>query len=270
MQNHILIATDSRGRGLKDFLAKTTLFPQSHVHLGIFPGGNFSTVSNKVWNEVLSLQSLNDKIEIHAYVAAGICSLTKKIRHPNKSYEIFYHRNTENLDQLKQDITDFYRDSVYHNIYGKVVHIPPVSLAKCNANCNSPSSISSPALATQQLHLEEDIKSLNNQISTINKQFQKTSVRWDKDLQTTKQKLRGRNKKIKVLKSTPCYNDLYDGVHPNVQLSEKWFRFLCTSIESDLKEFNQKTLPVSIESESSEEDSDCETPDSWDYKRLSK
>lgn len=154
MQNHIIIGTDSRGRGLKDFLAKATLFPQSHVHLGIFPGGNFSTVSSKVWNEVLSLQSLNDKIEIHAYVAAGICNLTKKIRHPNKSYEIFYNRNTENLDQLKQDITDFYTGSVHHNIYGKVVHIPPVSLAKCNANCNSLSSISSPALATQQLHLE--------------------------------------------------------------------------------------------------------------------
>lgn len=71
-------------------------------------------------------------------------------------------------------------------------------------------------------------------------------------------------------KSTPCYNDLYDGVHPNVQLSEKWFRFLCTSIESDLKEFHQEPLAASPESESSEEDSDYETPGSWDYKRLSK
>ena len=44
----------------------------------MFPGGDFSTVSSKVWKEVRSLQSLNDKIGIHAYVAAGICSPTKK------------------------------------------------------------------------------------------------------------------------------------------------------------------------------------------------
>ena len=73
---------------------------------------------------------------------------------------------------------------------------------------------------------------------------------------------------LKVTITTPSYKDLYDGVHPSDQLSEKWFSFLCRSIESELKECPEEPLSSSSSSESSAEDSDCDTqPDTWDYKR---
>ena len=63
----------------------------------------------------------------------------------------------------------------------------------------------------------------------------------------------------KVTITTPSYKDLYDGVHPSDPLSEKWFSFLCRSVESDLKECPGEPLSSSSSSESSAEDSDCDT-----------
>lgn len=49
---------------------------------------------------------------------------------------------------------------------------------------------------------------------------------------------------------------LYDGKHPNKELSNKWYTFMCHSILKDILK-----LENDIDSQSSDEE------DSWDFKR---
>ena len=50
--NHIVIGTDSRGRGLREIISRKNYFPQCHIHFGVFPGGKFSKVVSNVLDEV--------------------------------------------------------------------------------------------------------------------------------------------------------------------------------------------------------------------------
>jgi hypothetical protein len=72
-----------------------------------------------------------------------------------------------------------------------------------------------------------------------------------------KKKKRGRENKIvkKVVKIS--YKDLYDGVHPNDNLRNKWFYFMCLSINNSFQFVNEE-----------QDDSDSDSDHSWDFKRV--
>ena len=240
--NHIVIGTDSRGRGLREFISRKNYFPQCHIHLGVFPGGKFSKVVSNVLDEVdrISRQQISTS-SIHAYVGAGICDFTTKTKY-KKGSKINYIPNSTNIYTLKHDIATYYHTTHFNDTYAKILHIPPASLADYY-DFYMPLPLSDRhTFLSEQRHLEEDINFVNKYISNLNHKYRKRSVRWDKELQKSKQKRKGRSKKVKVTITTPSYKDLYDGVHPSDQPSEKWFSFLCRSIESDLKECPEEPL----------------------------
>ena len=111
-------------------------------------------------------------------------------------------------------------------------------------------------LLFQQTQLEHDLTHINNAICHINTTHNISTVRWDRDLLKTKIKRRGKNGKNikKVTQST--YIHLFDGVHPDCYLQDKWYAIICHSLRSDL---NPDT--------SSSEEEDDGQGETWDFKR---
>ena len=78
----------------------------------------------------------------------------------------------------------------------------------------------------QQRSLEEDIKYINAAISEINTKKHLTTIRWDRDIMNTsiRKKQTGKGVIRRNLKFT--YAHMYDGLHPDDYLRDKWFKTL--------------------------------------------
>ena len=141
---------------------------------------------------------------------------------------------------------------------------------------------------------------------SVNNLHNVRTVRWDKDLIKRSLKRRGTNQRLhKCVKYT--YGNLYDGVHPYINLSKLWFDVLCDSVVKDLPACDivheadvvcdsvVKVLPASDAVDEVEEDNDViqvieqievveefeeekdaglnergEENESWDFKRVVK
>ena len=180
--NHIVIGTDSRGRGLREYITRSNFFPQSHIHLGIFPGGKFDHVSSKALQQVDGIFRQDKLASVYCYVGAGICNLTTKSKFMHGT-NINYVQNSENVANLKNNIVNFYHTTHKNGIHAKIIHIPPVSLLAYNKYSTSNQMYDmQDTISTEQAKLEENLDSINDYISKINQDYRKTSVRWDKDL----------------------------------------------------------------------------------------
>lgn len=79
----------------------------------------------------------------------------------------------------------------------------------------------------QQKYLEEAVKEINTSL------FQFTfPVRWDRDILICKRKKSGRIINMSTKNCKIVFKHLYDGVHPDSELSDKWFHFMCLSLSS--------------------------------------
>lgn len=190
------------------------------------------------------------------FLAGGICNLTSKIAN-SCGTEIQYIRSDQNVQYVILQFRDFfnYFQSI-ENVFVKIACIPCACIEKyLQFNILKGKlfySIFTPEeRQMQQIYLEEDVKESNTAL------FQFTfPVRWDRDILICKRKKSGRNKNIvkKIVKLS--FNHLYDGVHPDTELSNKWFHFMCLS------------LPSSVNSNVFIEDNDSNQElGSWDFKR---
>ena len=180
--NHIVIGTDSRGRGLREYITRSNFFPQSHIHLGIFPGGKFDHVSSKALQQVDGIFRQDKLASVYCYVGAGICNLTTKSKFMHGT-NINYVQNSENVANLKTTLST---SSTPHTkmaymqksfIYHLFLCLHTIKSSTSNQMYDMQDTIS-----TEQAKLEEDLDSINDYISKINQDYRKTSVRWDKDL----------------------------------------------------------------------------------------
>ena len=258
--NHLILAADSRGVVLENYAATHSISKEYEIHQIIMPGGKISTISAAINKTIRKIKSINVHIEqnIQIVMMAGICSLTEKFKHINGT-EVKYIRDTNNIELIKQDISNLYHNMQKNQIHFKVAHFVPANLTKYTTFNQEKRKLTTPFYTaektiTQQQHLEEDITNINNHISHLNQQFHRYSVRWDRDLISCKSKKRGRNGQIKKKIQTVSYKNLYDGVHANQILKDKWFYYLFQSIEKD-----------NTENKIDDSDSDCEN--TWDFKR---
>lgn len=152
-----------------------------------------------------------------------------------------------------------------YNVILKFATIPPVSLLKNNERFSAiSSSFSQAQINDEQKILEEDVMNVNSFISSINEMNNTRTVRWDKDIIKIHMKRRGTHQTLKKI-SKFIYKDLYDGVHPYMELAYKWYFALCQSIINDGKDMPSQHLDVEVE-----EDDEEENMESWDFKRVVK
>ena len=256
--NHIIIAGDSRGRGIDSYISNNNAFTSDQVHYIIKPGGTLSTIFQQVQSRIHAIQHNHNTTNILCTITAGICNLTQKIYHEG-GMEICYKHNTDNIINIKQQISTYYRLMNDQNVKFNLTHIPSASLSKYSEfNIKNgkltQSAFSTSELEQQQSLLESDLEDINNHISTLNSSFHTFSVRWDRDLVKCRTKTRGKNGKLSKKCKVTTYTDLYDGVHANAGLKDKWFHFLVKSIETSLSPHH------------TDSDSEPETS-SWDFKR---
>ena len=230
MSRQLLVVADSRGEKLSRYLNAN--FPSWITYPFVLPGGTIPTLHHLLKQKLPFLEKEN----LHVVVAGGICNLTQKTKHQG-GIQITYNGNTRSrvsdlLYALHTLVTDINQN---FNLPVHVVCIPPANLIKYSDEASRTgkltSSLLTPAeLAFQQKLLETDIAQINNEILQINQQQGLAPIRWDKSLQKIKIQKRGSNGENTNKKTLFCYNHLYDGVHPNTELSNIWFSYMCRSI----------------------------------------
>lgn len=153
----VIIATDSRGKGLEQFLQ--TKFPSSQLHLRV------DAISGATIQYLIEhIERNQDSTGNLSIISGGICNLTKKKR--GKGAKILtYTRSEENILLLKDLITI---TTGKHQSKLIFTTIPPVSLHRYFKHFND--NKDPPAfLNNQQKDLLQDIDEINQLIITLNK-----------------------------------------------------------------------------------------------------
>lgn len=269
---HVLIGTDSRGRKLEQYILKYRPFPEHwKITLAVVPGATLSTIKDAIMEKLTKPEwggHFESSTDLSVVIAAGICNLTEKQKH-TEGVELCYLGENK-VDKCISEISTIQKEFMDTcQLKPKFVTIAPVSLAKYQAFSQehhqlNQSRFTHEELQSQQKHLEQDIREINETICFINSCNNFRTVRWDRDLlkHTTKKRGRTACNRKKMTKFT--YRDLYDGCHAVDDLAETWYRILCNSVVEDFYLGNPSGNTVEVPSDSDTED---EEKESWDFKR---
>lgn len=264
-ERHIVIGTDSRFRGLEDYLLSNPITGSSTTSVNTLPGGRLLSVYNSVKTTVLAIKKKSSlpSRPFSLTISAGICDLTSKIRHEG-GQELCYPASqldsvTSTLDLISSlSLTEL-------NAPVKFSTIPPSNMAKYRDHMFRQHKLTSSVftdelLQMQQKLLEEDITKINNYIYQLNDKQNVRTIRLEKNVTKSSVKIRGRNNGNKKTVRSYIYDKLYDGVHACPTLQQEWFFFLSKSIYNDLISNSSPTDFVA--------EDENQTCDTWDYKRL--
>ena len=253
----IIIFTDSRGRGLQEFINN---HPESGIYeniIRVLPGKDLIQIS-------ASLKELINDLPIdkyHCVVFAGICGLTErsnedgisKISYPLSNRENKVHNVFATIQDLRQTFTN--------NI--TVCTIIPASLHKYFERHNHNQSLPT-ELEAEQNALLEDIETINAYITQFN-DTPNININLAKRFQRQIKKKRQRTSSLSYRRiSRFCDKDLPDGVHLSDNAKSTCFSLIYNSAIRNLK-LQLTTTSASEETSqtSSQEDSDTD----WDFKR---
>ena len=212
----ILIASDSRGRGITNSVAAFTEIKTSFnvdIALRVKPGAKLQELIDIV-NEAF----LRDEKLTYAIIIGGICNLTE--RSPDR-YQLSYNRSELNIQRIISQIQTFYHK---HNYKATVATLYPASLENYATSRNT----SYTGEVSAQEELIEDIDTINQQIVKCNKQSNQETVDIGRIFFSfIKRKRRGRKKKF-------CHRFLPDGVHPSESIQEKCGERIATVLRNTL------------------------------------
>lgn len=259
---NILIASDSRGRRLNQYIHNIKPFEQYKVSVVAIPGGTISTITDTIVRKITKIR-LTSNEPIMVMFAAGICNLTNKIRHDG-GCELDYESTPNKVQTIVSQFQNIYAciKQIDQNIKVKIATIPPASLKKYILFNTTKHRLTETVFSDDEIHqkqnqLEDDIKLINSAISAMNCSENLRTLRWDRDLMKTTIKKRGANGKNKKKITKFNYNHLYDGVHADSKLEGKWYRIMCESIKNDLQQIQGEMCSAS----------DSSDDDNWDFKR---
>lgn len=227
MKTKVILATDSRGCGLKDYIKRQTDYHNVKFKTIIKRGATLEALTSKIMQILHKSQREKNNRDVEIRIAAGICNLTQK----HATGELTYNHTMalsciQKLQHLHSAIT---RTGNVAAI--SIATIPPVHLLKATRFQMSRRSIvrqtTDDQLLEQQMTLEQDIRKINHEIFKLNKTTGHRNIFWDKAISRGSIKTFGRRKKYKKRVVNFNYEDLYDGVHPNTALKQKWFKLFC-------------------------------------------
>lgn len=203
---HIIIASDSRGRGFQQHIQSYRPFPLHwKISLLVKPGATIEKLTRETEN-ILHNNLEKDKSQCtNVMIFAGICNLTEKFTHQFGT-EICYY-SSEKVYTTIQAINQSFQKLQTFNCKVHFATISPVSLSSYinfqQKKGNLQKSIHQlEDISYQQKSLENDIIQINEEICRLNTLNGTSSVRLDKDVTKFSTKKRGRNgaivKKFKI------------------------------------------------------------------------
>ena len=247
MSKYIVILSDSRGKGFKNFLRlhKRELREKNlSIVVEIYPG-------KTIENLAVHVQRLWDRRPPDLCVIfAGICSLTEK-ECINGQHRISYpsDRRDEKVDSVKRTISHL--QSRYEgNI--NICHIVPACLRKYiekhNPRINKSDLLFPNTIEEEQAALIADIKSINELIQARNAEVGNTNINlFNRFTANTLRRYRSGDRSRKRKSSKLVSTKLADGLH-----FDKEAKFECFSLI--LKTIIRDTEERSVQDSQSEED----------------
>ena len=255
----ILILTDSRGKGLEEYLQeKLSNSDNILCTVGVSPGARLEELFSQVDNSVG-----NNEYDYYI-ICAGICNFTEKVR-VGQDLLLQYRPQQGALESIIGAIYEF-KDRHRHR--ANIATIPPASLYNYNFYKNGETNwmypVSFDEVRTQQVQLFSDIERVNNCIVEINTEQGVETINWaEKSYSTSlKRKRKGSTPKRKTIFRE---KDFQDGVHPTLRLQRVLFGRVYdiitkTALHRDIEEPTPVEPAVSTEEEE-------EVDDSWNFKR---
>ena len=261
--------SDSRGRGLAERLRDSGL-PDNPVIEEITRGGAdidklLSHLQKSIERQSRDLICYRRTIVV---VLGGICNLTYRHKEQHNNYISYQPASPV---QAKQSLSDQY-SCLREFCKSEKLEILLTTVYPAALKCAAQSFINQGKLSSlpfddeefqqQQKALEDDIEEINNALLDTAKQEGRQIINLQKLLISTSVKKRGRNRKIKKV-SRYNYNHLPDGVHADHHLQTKIF----TKIKNHLEYTLSKNQQLTLEENTSSQDSQEESQEEWDYKR---
>ena len=224
-----IIISDSRGRGLEEFIGSHPT-PIDHDYVvEVLPGKAIHEMVNLISNKI----SRYNPDFYYCIVFAGICGLTERVkigsswslRYPEHSREHKVHTTINTIQGLKHK-------------YGKRINfctIVPASLTEYFQHYNSGRSIPR-QLKTEQIALEADINKINSFIKSLNESETTTiNISSRFHVKSKKKRQRSGNKVVYRRVSKFSTKGLVDGVHFTQILKAVSFSLIIDTAIRDLR-----------------------------------
>ena len=220
----LLIITDSRGRGVASALHKKPALISTRTAIRAIPGAKLNEIKDRiVLTEVFQQQDL-------IIVAGGICDFTVKTEHLGLKLLTYPGINIhEVLGQI---------ETLRQNFGSRLIiaTIPPAGLIKYyeykNPGRELPEELES-QLKEQQTKLLEDLREINNYIKDSNREANVTNIDLNRMVTSTSIK-HTFGQRYRTERFTA--KDLYDGVHANQALKDKWHKRIADVAEVTLNQ----------------------------------
>jgi hypothetical protein len=233
MLSQIRLYGDSRGCGLTDTLTAAT--PRSvRIVEKATPGATLQEILAQFKRDLRRYRGE----KILAIIVAGICNLTTRTgKKGSRTLQVSYDQSQDNIAEIKGAYNEFTRFSKQAGIDLVLTTIVPASIEKANQHYIKKRYLLKQNLAyspdqvrTQQKQLEKDIILLNEHVASTTKGNGFNHINLSASVTRSSKKGAGGNRKKKKKVSRFYYTDLFDGVHPNKTLRDRWIdkvRNLC-------------------------------------------
>ena len=215
-KKRVLIATDSRGAGIQQQInrnQKLASLDDIKIDIRIIPGAKVNEIHT----------AIKTACTYHTYdlilVIGGICNLTDRVQWCGLQLLDY---SSKDLQEIKGQFV-----SIREQYASKVIFatIPPASLMKYGQVKNRLEDLTKHievSLARKQRRLEKDLKLVNNWIRQNNKAYQATNL--DLNKINTSNSIKRDINGVRYRKESFTAKNLYDGLHANMKLKEKWHK----------------------------------------------
>ena len=255
----IIIFSDSRGRGLEEFINQHPEAANYDNIINVLPGRDLNQIAVSVIQTIASLTTQ----DFYCIIFAGICGLTEQA-YIEGTRRIHYPLNTrtnkpENAISTINDLKQRYGNKI------NFCTIIPASLQKYFVHHNPDKPIPQ-GLDDEQTALLEDTERINNHIIERSSS-QNSNINLSKRFHRKSKKKRQKTATLayrRVLKFSD--KELPDGVHLSEEAKLMCFTFIYNSAIRDLQlQLQPPTSADETSKDTSQDDTDTDTD--WDFKR---
>lgn len=255
----IIIAGDSRGRGVADTIGKAPGLSDCTVLDKCRPGADYESLFQVIRHGTREARRYYFANPVIVVLLGGICSFTRKSK---TTGEIYYEEGEVRLDEAKKQLSNIWQYCHEHDYHIITATVIPASLQKASERHKQGGrhralSYSDIERTDQQKNLEKDLEEINKYISEKSREFEDTLISLHRLVTVSSKKGVGRKRKQKKTLKKVDYDNLPDGVHPNEILKEE----LCIKLTQACL-YSIKTI---AEKEDPREDSGSSP--GWEYKR---
>ena len=230
----VVTLSDSRGRGLSEYLRTTKELPEGTIYRDSAIGGaTLDRLFKELRTHTRDLSRRHPTRRIIVTLNGGLCNLTRKTRGRGKE-EVLYSPTDPALvvNSVQQTIDDIIEYTNARGYYLIIATILPVSLSASRDHLISNRRLHRPTitdveLQRQQADLDRDVQLINSHIENSAVKGLSSYVNFHRQLEQIS--LRGPKSK-KTRRITIRYDRLADGIHPAEALQTRLNKKLLNAV----------------------------------------